>query len=127
MQNIFIVLGMQHGRRAKPVYSLRLWRIIILSLHRADATFERGIVDLWLLEVNSINCFATTAAIKGVARIFQRGDHTVSNIIVMAFSPRNIVGCFLKKRLTKGGSRAPQDPLPSLRPWPLSQQPNITI
>ena len=27
----------------------------------------------------------------------------------MAFSPRNIVGCFLKKRLTKGGSRAPQD------------------
>ena len=28
----------------------------------------------------------------------------------MAFSPRNIIGCFLKKRLTKGGSRAPQDP-----------------
>ena len=27
----------------------------------------------------------------------------MSNIIVMAFSPRNIVGCFLKKRLTKGG------------------------
>ena len=36
----------------------------------------------------------------------------MSNIIVMAFSPRNIIGCFLKKRLTKGGggSRAPQDP-----------------
>ena len=36
----------------------------------------------------------------------------MSNIIVMAFSPRNIVGCLLKKRLTKGGggSRAPQDP-----------------
>ena len=34
----------------------------------------------------------------------------MSNISVMAFSPRNIVGCFLKKkRLTKGGSRAPQD------------------
>ena len=32
---------------------------------------------------------------RGVARIFQRGDHTVSSIIVMAFSPRNIVGCFL--------------------------------
>ena len=48
---------------------------------------------------------------RGVARIFQRGGggHTVSNIIVMAFSPRNIVGCFLKKRFTKG-SRAPQDP-----------------
>ena len=41
---------------------------------------------------------------RGIARIFQRGGgHTVSNIIVMAFSPRNIIGCFLKKRLTKGG------------------------
>ena len=36
----------------------------------------------------------------------------MSNITVMAFSPRNIVGCLLKKRLTKGGSRAPQDPPP---------------
>ena len=27
----------------------------------------------------------------------------MSNNMVMAFSPRNIVGCFLKKRLTKGG------------------------
>ena len=34
----------------------------------------------------------------------------MSNIIVMAFTPRNIVGCLLKKRLTKGESRAPQDP-----------------
>ena len=42
---------------------------------------------------------------RGVARIFQRGGggHTVSNIILMAFSPRNIVGCLLKKRPTKGG------------------------
>ena len=38
------------------------------------------------------------------------GGHTVSNIIIMAFSPRNIVGCLLKKRLRKEGSRAPQDP-----------------
>ena len=39
------------------------------------------------------------------------GGHTVSNIIVMAFSPRNIIGCFLKKGLQRGGgSRAPQDP-----------------
>ena len=52
---------------------------------------------------------------RGVARIFQMGGgHTVSNIIVMAFSPRNIEGCLLKKGL-QGGSRAPQDP-PSLRP-----------
>ena len=38
------------------------------------------------------------------------GGHTVSNIIVMAFSPRNIVGCLLKKKAYRGGSRAPQDP-----------------
>ena len=42
-------------------------------------------------------------------------------IIVMAFSPRNIIGCFLKKRLTKGESRASQDP-PSLRPCPVHLQ-----
>ena len=40
---------------------------------------------------------------RGVARIFQRGSHTGSNNIIMAFSPRYIVGCFLNKRLTKGG------------------------
>ena len=42
---------------------------------------------------------------RSVARIFQRGGggHTVSNIIVMAFSPRNIVGCLLKKKAYKGG------------------------
>ena len=51
---------------------------------------------------------------RGVARIYQRGGggHTVSNIIVMAFSPRNIVGCLLKKRLTKGGGHGlPRTPL----------------
>ena len=31
------------------------------------------------------------------------GGHTGSNNIVMAFSPRKIVGCLLTKRLTKGG------------------------
>ena len=42
---------------------------------------------------------------KGVARIFQRGagGHTVSNIIVMAFSLRKIEGCLLKKGLQRGG------------------------
>ena len=39
----------------------------------------------------------------------------MSNIIVMAFSPRNIVGCFLNKRLTKGGETATPGP-PSLHP-----------
>ena len=44
--------------------------------------------------------------IQGRSQDFSKGGHTESNIIVMAFSPRNIVGCFL----TKGGSRASQDP-----------------
>ena len=34
----------------------------------------------------------------------------MSNIIAMAFSPRNIVVCFLKKGLQRGVSRAPHDP-----------------
>ena len=34
----------------------------------------------------------------------------MSNIIVMAFSPRNIVGCFLKKGLQKGGHGHPRNP-----------------
>ena len=51
------------------------------------------------------------AEVQGRNQDFQRGGHTVSNIIVMAFSPRNIIGCFLKKGLQRGGgSRAPQDP-----------------
>ena len=39
----------------------------------------------------------------------------MSNIIVMAFLPWNIVGCLLKKKAYTGGSWAPQDP-PSLHP-----------
>ena len=56
---------------------------------------------------------------RGVARIFQRWGHTGSNNIVMAFSPRNIVGCLLKKRLTKGGHGHPRTPLatPLVEPW----------
>ena len=55
----------------------------------------------------------------GVARIFQRGGHTVSNRGYSRFRNLNIVGCLSKKRLTKGGggggggeggSQAPQDP-----------------
>ena len=63
----------------------------------------------------------------GVARIFQRGGHTDSYI---GYSPNchlNIVGCLLTKRLTKGGSRAPQDP-PWLRPWlngPYPSRPHV--
>ena len=46
-----------------------------------------------------------------VARIFQRGGHTGSNNIVMAFSPRNIVGCLLKKSLQRGVTDTPGTPL----------------
>ena len=54
--------------------------------------------------------------VRGVARIFQRVGLTVSNIIVMAFSPRNIIGCFLKKGLQRGVTGTPGPPPPSLRP-----------
>ena len=55
---------------------------------------------------------------RGIARIFQSrgGGHTVPNIIVMAFSPRNIVDCLLKKRLTKGGHGHPRTPPPLATP-----------
>ena len=39
----------------------------------------------------------------------------MSNIIVMAFSPRNFVGCLLKKRPAKGGVTGTPGP-PPLRP-----------
>ena len=48
-----------------------------------------------------------------VARIFQRGwqgGHTESYREYSADCHLNIVGCLLTKRLTKGWSRAPQDP-----------------
>ena len=51
-----------------------------------------------------------TRPLEGRSQNFSKGGgggHTGSNIIVMAFSPRNIVGCLLKKRLTKGGSGPP--------------------
>ena len=48
----------------------------------------------------------------GVARIFQRGGHTDSYRGYSSDCHLNIVSCLLTRRLTKGGSRAPQDP-----PW----------
>ena len=35
----------------------------------------------------------------------------MSNIIVKAFSPRNVVGCLLKKGLQRGGHGHPRIPL----------------
>ena len=79
------------------------------SLCDLNVCFGKG--DIYLFTMPTVTC-------RGIARIFQRGGggHTVSNIIVMAFSPRNIVGCFLKKGLQRGGHRHPRTPPPSLRP-----------
>ena len=51
----------------------------------------------------------------------------MTNIIVMAFSPRNIIGCFLKKRLTKGGGGHGHPRTPSLRPCDDAQNVMIFI
>ena len=79
-----------------------------------------------MLEINKLNRSGWCGRVsddylRGIARIFQKGrgggSHTVSNIIVMAFLPRNIVGCLLKKSLTKGGSHGhPKTPRPLATP-----------
>ena len=49
--------------------------------------------------------------IQGHSQDFSKGGgHTVSNIIIMAFSPRNIVGGLLKKGLLRGGHGHPRTP-----------------
>ena len=52
----------------------------------------------------------------GVARIFQKGGHTDSYRGYSSDCHLNIVSCLLTRRLTKGGSRAPQDPPPLATP-----------
>ena len=56
-----------------------------------------------------------TSSFQGRSQDFSKwgggGGHTGSNNIVMTFSPRNIVGCLLKNRLTKGGQGHPRTPL----------------
>ena len=56
-------------------------------------------------KVRPDDCISKGIRCRGVARIFQRegGGVTLSNIFVMAFSPRDIVGCSLKKGLKRGG------------------------
>ena len=58
-------------------------------------------LDPWL-----IMSIGVPRRVQGRSQDFSKGGggcHTVSNIIVMAFSQRNIVGCFLKKGLQRGG------------------------
>ena len=53
----------------------------------------------------------TIHSTMGVARIFQRGGgHTDSYRGYSSDCHLNIVSCLLTRRLTKGGSQAPQDP-----------------
>ena len=47
---------------------------------------------------------------QGHSQDFSNGGHTVWNIIVMAFSPQSIIGCFLKKSLQRGGTGTPGPP-----------------
>ena len=51
--------------------------------------------------------------IQGCSQDFSKGGggHTGSNNIVMAFPPRNTVGCMLKKGLQRGDHRHPRTPL----------------
>ena len=44
-----------------------------------------------------------------IKKVSTKGLFNYGQDIVMAFLP-SVVGCLVKKRLTKGGSRAPQDP-----------------
>ena len=68
----------------------------------------------YTLMVWQFKSFLSVSWWQGCSQDFSKGGgggYTGSNNIVMAFLPRNLVGCLLKKRLTKGGgSRAPQDP-----------------
>ena len=51
------------------------------------------------------------------------GGYTVSNRGYSRFRNLNIVGCLSKKRLTEGGSRAPQDPPPLATPLVIDKSP----
>ena len=78
-------------------------------------------VCLW-----QINCYSTSFLFRqmhrnsissnnpqGRSQDFSKGGgggHTEPNNIVMAFSPRNIVGCLLKKGLQRGGHGHPRTP-----------------
>ena len=56
------------------------------------------------------------------------GGHTGSNNIVMAFSPRNIVGCLLIKGLQRGGHGHPRTPLSyALALWYVTVSVSVTV
>ena len=49
----------------------------------------------------------------------------MSNVMVMAFSPQNIIGCFLKKGLQRGGGGVTGTPGPPLAKYKLKRIDNI--
>ena len=84
-----------------------------LQHHRKDSCFVLLLLSVFVFLWRMT--FPNESLSRGVARIFQRGGHTGSNNIVMAFSPRNIVGRLLKKGIQRGGVTGTPGP-PWLRP-----------
>ena len=72
----------------------------------------RRLVEVGITHPGGVLYKFLAGCVGGVARIFQRSGHTVSNIIFMAFSPRNVVGCLLKKGLQRRGHGHPRTPPP---------------
>ena len=57
-------------------------------------------------------CHLLLLTVQGRSQDFSKGGYPGSNNIVMAFSPRNIVGCLLKKGLQRGGGGVTGTPGP---------------
>ena len=75
-----------------------------------QTTANRGLRVTTQWSNSTLSYILKVRQFRDVARIFQRGGHTVSNNMVIAFSPRNIVGCFLKKGLQRRGHGHPRIP-----------------
>ena len=81
---------------------------------------ESRVMDQHTMDKGASIFFFPLCLLRGVARIFQMGGHTVSKWgyspdchygqgIVMAFSPP-VVGCLVKQGLQKGGHGHPRTP-----------------
>ena len=81
-----------------------------LVIKTSDVSATPADIYTNVLTNTGIQQSANTERTRGVARIFQRGGHTVSKQglfnygqdIVLAFSPP-VVGCLVEKNLAKGG------------------------
>ena len=80
-------------------------RNLILSSKESTFIQQRHCLTQYAHKILSLQL-----TVQGRSQDFSKGRHTVSNIIVMAFSPRNIVGCLLKKGLQRGVTGTPGPP-----------------